>query len=140
MSDAVQPGEQSIQAAVTAALDLSGFGAGGVAASSDLFALPAAKLGSSSASGGVPPPPYERLPADALAALKDALPTWREAGASRRRLAAAPLLEDVHKVGDRSCGCSGMPLCCPFLTVVVRADSDRDAGCSSSGRLATCAK
>jgi hypothetical protein len=95
----MQPGAQSIQAAITAALDLSGFGASGAAAA-DLFALPAASRDSGrSGSADARPPPYAQLPADAAAALTGALPTWREAGASRRRLAAAPLPDDAYKVG-----------------------------------------
>lgn len=94
MASCLQPGTQSVQAAVTAALDLSSFGAGGALAA-DLFALPVAGR---SSSGDARPPPYDRLPADATAALAAALPTWREAGASRRRLAAAPLPEDAYKV------------------------------------------
>jgi hypothetical protein len=96
--DCLQPGAESIQAAVTAALDLGGFGASGVSAG-DLFALPAAGR-DSSRSGGVDtrPPPYARLPVDAAAALAGVLPTWREAGASRRRLATAPLPEDAYQV------------------------------------------
>lgn len=98
MVGCLQPGAESIQAAVTAALDLGGFGASGVSAG-DLFALPAAGR-DSSRSGGVDtrPPPYARLPVDAAAALAGVLQTWREAGASRRRLAATPLPEDSYKV------------------------------------------